>query len=98
MKEVDKKTPSNPTSKRSSNATGTSPSAPASDSPAARPADEQIRMRAYEIYRERGGRVGDDMSDWLRAEREYLEGLGVIRSTSGTEARTADAVVESDRR
>jgi hypothetical protein len=36
-------------------------------------ADEQIRMRAYELYRERGGKVGDDMTDWLRAEREYLE-------------------------
>ena len=28
-------------------------------------------MRAYALYRERGGKVGDDMSDWLRAEREY---------------------------
>jgi hypothetical protein len=35
--------------------------------------DEQIRMRAYALYRERGGKVGDDMGDWLRAEREYLE-------------------------
>jgi hypothetical protein len=29
-------------------------------------------MRAYELYRERGGRFGDDMADWLQAEREYL--------------------------
>jgi hypothetical protein len=36
-------------------------------------AQEQIRLRAYELYRERGGRVGDDMADWLQAEREYLE-------------------------
>jgi hypothetical protein len=36
-------------------------------------AEEQIRMRAYELYRERGGRVGDDMGDWLRAEQEYRE-------------------------
>lgn len=36
-------------------------------------AEEQIRMRAYELYRQRGGKVGDDMSDWLQAEREYLE-------------------------
>jgi hypothetical protein len=43
-------------------------------------ADEQIRMRAYELYRERGGKVGDDMTDWLRAEREYLE--VVPRTTS----------------
>ena len=38
-------------------------------------AQEQIRLRAYELYRERGGRVGDDMADWLQAEREYLERL-----------------------
>lgn len=36
-------------------------------------AEEQIRMRAYALYRDRGGKVGDDMSDWLQAEREYLE-------------------------
>jgi hypothetical protein len=35
--------------------------------------EEQIRMRAYELYRERGGKVGDDIGDWLRAEREYRE-------------------------
>ena len=38
-----------------------------------REAEEQIRLRAYELYRERGGRVGDDMADWLQAEREYRE-------------------------
>ena len=37
----------------------------------ARPAVDQIRSRAYAIYRERGDRAGDDLSDWLRAEREY---------------------------
>lgn len=36
------------------------------------PAD-QVRMRAYEIYRERRGNAGDDVSDWVQAEREYVE-------------------------
>jgi hypothetical protein len=36
-------------------------------------AEEHIRLRAYELYRERGGRVGDDLADWLQAEREYFE-------------------------
>ena len=36
-------------------------------------AESQIRRRAYDLYRERGGRVGGEMVDWLRAEREYLE-------------------------
>jgi hypothetical protein len=33
--------------------------------------DEQIRMRAYELYLERGGQPNDDLGDWLQAEREY---------------------------
>jgi len=50
-------------------------------------------MRAYEIYRERGGRVGDDMSDWLRAEREYLEQFGRSRlNIDGSERRAVDGV------
>ena len=43
---------------------------PPSNSP---PADELIRFRAYELYRERGGQPGDAMADWLQAEREYVE-------------------------
>ncbi len=32
--------------------------------------DEQIRQRAYEIYRRRNGGPGDARSDWLQAEAE----------------------------
>lgn len=52
---------------------GPSDDQPAVSSASGPAADERIRMRAYELYRERGGRVGDDMADWLQAEREYLE-------------------------
>lgn len=31
---------------------------------------EEIRIRAYEIYVERGGQPGHDREDWLQAERE----------------------------
>ena len=31
---------------------------------------EEIRIRAYEIYMERGGQPGYDLDDWLQAERE----------------------------
>ena len=31
---------------------------------------EQIRLRAYEIYLERGGFSGNELDDWLQAERE----------------------------
>ncbi len=31
---------------------------------------EEIRIRAYEIYIERDGQPGDELSDWLQAERD----------------------------
>jgi hypothetical protein len=34
------------------------------------PSHEEIRRRAYEIYLERNGLPGDELDDWLRAERE----------------------------
>jgi hypothetical protein len=43
----------------------------------ARPGDDQIRLRAYELYLERGGRPGDPFEDWLRAERELVEETGL---------------------
>jgi hypothetical protein len=33
---------------------------------------EQIALRAYEIYLERKGAPGDPMQDWIRAELEIL--------------------------
>jgi hypothetical protein len=34
------------------------------------PTQDQIRLRAYQIYLERGGHHGQELDDWLRAERE----------------------------
>jgi hypothetical protein len=43
----------------------------AGDTPAHHaPSHEEIRGRAYEIYLERDGLPGDELDDWLRAERE----------------------------
>jgi hypothetical protein len=39
----------------------------------ARPEPEQIAVRAYQIYVERGGIEGDPVSDWLQAECELAE-------------------------
>lgn len=36
------------------------------------PTHEQIALRAYEIYLERGGTSGHELEDWTRAERELL--------------------------
>jgi len=32
--------------------------------------EERIRVRAYELYLERGGANGSSIDDWLRAETE----------------------------
>ena len=41
-------------------------------------AEESIRSRAYELYLQRGGDgAGDDLNDWLQAEREYRERRGL---------------------
>jgi hypothetical protein len=34
--------------------------------------EDDIRLRAYELYIERGGIPGDKVSDWLQTERELL--------------------------
>ena len=38
--------------------------------PETKPSCEEISLRAYEIYLERGGLPGDELDDWLQAERE----------------------------
>ena len=35
--------------------------------------EDQIRMRAHELYEARGSESGHDMEDWLRAEEEIRE-------------------------
>jgi Protein of unknown function (DUF2934) len=35
---------------------------------------EEIRLRAYEIYLERGEQPGLELDDWLQAERELQSG------------------------
>jgi hypothetical protein len=32
--------------------------------------EQRIRQKAYEIYRSRNDREGDELADWLAAERE----------------------------
>lgn len=39
----------------------------------AHPTREEIELRAYQIYVERGGADGHDVDDWLLAEREHAE-------------------------
>ena len=37
------------------------------------PTHEEIELRAYHIYLDRGGEHGRDVEDWLKAERELLK-------------------------
>jgi hypothetical protein len=39
----------------------------------AAPAEEEIRLRAYHRYLERGSIPGNDVDDWLQAERELTQ-------------------------
>ncbi|MGE5113004.1 MAG: DUF2934 domain-containing protein [Acidobacteriaceae bacterium] len=32
--------------------------------------EQEIRLRAYELYEQRGGESGHDLDDWLQAEAE----------------------------
>jgi hypothetical protein len=49
------------------------PSTKKSRSTKSAPTHEEIALRAYEIYLERGGTPGNALEDWTRAERELLE-------------------------
>lgn len=40
------------------------------------PTREEIESRAFQIYLKRGGAQGQDLQDWLQAERELLEKYG----------------------
>ena len=59
--------------------------------------EEQIRMRAYELYRERGGKVGDDTGDWLRAEREYREHVSSRSSNPARQQTSSPSPEAADR-
>jgi len=37
------------------------------------PTTEEIALRAYQFFLERGGAPGNALEDWTRAERELLE-------------------------
>ena len=51
---------------------GSSPKVTKSRTTAKSPGREDIALRAYQIYLERGGAPGNPLDDWTRAERELL--------------------------
>ena len=49
---------------------GTKPSMKHADESVALPMEERIRLRAHQLYVERGNESGSEMDDWLQAEEE----------------------------
>src|SRR5260370_652587 len=47
--------------------------------------EDEIKLRAYEIYLERGEQPGRELDDWLQAERE-LEGGALSRAQASYES------------
>ena len=56
------------------------------------PTHDEIAVRAYDLYHERGGVDGSDLNDWLRAEQELLdrpvEETRVVKTRNGTRRHT----------
>jgi hypothetical protein len=61
------------------------PSGPSADE---RPGlEEQIQTRAYTIWLAGGCRHGNDLGDWLQAERDVLEHSALTASLQGAEEK-----------
>jgi Protein of unknown function (DUF2934) len=52
-----------------------------------RPTPDQIQLRAYEIYLERCGAPGNELQDWVQAERELIQ--KPRKSTGVTKSKAA---------
>jgi hypothetical protein len=60
-----------------------SPTVRKSQASKANPTKEQIALRAYHIYLERGGLPGNPLDDWTRAERELRQKVSKPRRKPG---------------
>jgi Protein of unknown function (DUF2934) len=53
------------------------------------PTAEEIALRAYQIYLERGATPGNEFEDWIQAERELLGENGKPVAENGKSRRKA---------
>jgi DUF2934 family protein len=58
------------------------------------PTHEEIELRAYQIYVERGGAQGSDLEDWLQAEFELIEEYGKTGPTAKARGLRIHAMVD----
>ena len=70
----------NPSTPKPKTARSKAPASTNGNGHAAKPdLETEIRVRAYQIYEERGYTAGDEHQDWLRAEQE----VKAKRATAG---------------
>jgi hypothetical protein len=50
------------------------------------PTKEEIELRAYELYVERGREDGHSVEDWLEAERQLFEAHGGLPAQTSEQA------------
>jgi hypothetical protein len=43
--------------------------------PNGKPTEDEVRVRAYHRYLERGATPGNDLGDWVEAEKELRSGV-----------------------
>ena len=53
------------------------------------PQREEIALRAYHIYLQRGGAPGNELDDWTRAERELLNTNGNYHGKAKPKSKAA---------
>jgi Protein of unknown function (DUF2934) len=53
------------------------------------PTREEIALRAYQIYLERGAAPGNELEDWIQAERELAEESGKPRRKATVKSAAA---------
>jgi hypothetical protein len=51
------------------------------------PAQEEIALRAYHIYLERGGIQGNELEDWIEAERQLVGEKGKVTQNGNGKSR-----------
>jgi hypothetical protein len=66
------------TPRRTKGAAGVSAAQTVAGTPAAEPTHDEIALRAWSIYLQRGGSHGQAMSDWLQAKAELSRERGLV--------------------
>jgi hypothetical protein len=53
------------------------------------PTQEEIAVRAYQLYLKRGGTPGNELEDWIQAERQLIGDNGKPRLKAKAKSATA---------